>query len=509
MEQEDTHQSLRALKVGQPLGQARVVVLTGDRAGRKSTVERKLVFGRSRRSGLQLDDPQVSRDHAQIRRDPAGYVLEDLGSRNGTTLNGKRLRTPTPLQFGDRIRIGDSLLLFTHVDPLEDHVVERQKLEAVGRLGTGIAHDFNNLLGAVRASLDFLTGLDDERTLGDQEVQACLDDIRMAAVGASEMTRRLLGFARHTHRQHEMVNLGELGREILLLLRRTIDRSINLQVEVGESLFVCGDRSHLHQLFMNLCINARDAMPDGGELSVRVEPATEEELQRLPYRKSDDYLLVEVRDTGIGMDEETRKRLFEPFFTTKSEEAGAGLGLATVYEVVDAHGGYIDVESSPGQGATFWVYLPREPVDVLNMQSERLRTRPMVAPGGRKELRVLLVDDEDVMRRSAKRLLRQLGHEVLEAADGLAGLEVFREADPRPDVVVLDLNMPRLNGEKTLERLRRLDPRVQVIVVSGYLESGVLKNLERLGAHAILDKPFEVETLRACLATVVPRSSRR
>jgi len=502
VDHDETHQSMRAIKIGGNPNLARIVVLTGDRAGRKVTLDRELVFGRSRRAGLQLDDPQVSRHHARIRRIPSGFQLEDLQSRNGTALNGEILRKPTALTFGDRIQIGSNLLLFTHVDPLEDQVAERQKLEAIGRLGTGIAHDFNNLLGAVRASLDYLDELENA-ALQDEAVRASLDDIRTASDRACDLTRRLLGFARRTHRTHGPVDVADLGQEVLKLLARTSDRAISLETEIVPAIHVRGDRSHLHQLLMNLCINARDAMPEGGRLMLKIRQATEEDLVRLPYRDRDAYVLITVEDTGIGMDEETRKRLFEPFFTTKADEAGAGLGLATVYEVVDAHGGYIDVDSAPNQGTTFLVFLPQDSASTVRETADTpAQPGAIDVTASRPSMQLLLVDDEDVMRRSASRLLRKLGHVVEEAVDGQDAVERFEAADPKPDVVVLDLNMPRMGGLQALVRMREIEPHVEVIVVSGYLENDVHRQLREAGVRSVLHKPFDLAELRVALASV-------
>ena len=502
---EETHRSLRPKAFPRDQngkhGLARLVVLSGDRPGRKLTLTDEAVCGRSRSVTLHLDDAQVSRRHARVRRRGTGYLIEDLGSRNGTTVNGERIRAAVALRFGDRIQVGENLLLFTHHDPLEDQVLEKQKLEAIGRLGTGIAHDFNNLLGAVHSSLDFLDELPRTAELSDLEVKECLDDIRTATTRATEMTRRLLGFARRTRRSHGAVNISTIATEVTKLVRRTFDRSVHISDNVDSDLIVMGDRSHLHQLLMNLCINARDAMPTGGELTIRAALATRSELRRLPLRRRDEYVLITVADTGVGMDEETRKRLFEPFFTTKADEAGAGLGLATAYEVVDAHGGVIDVESRLGKGTTFSIFLPfgkgeADPLETL----DSVEPLPNVETE-RPPLRLLLVDDEDVMRRSAARLLRRMGHHVDEADDGLEAIRTYESAKIKPDLVILDLNMPVMGGEEAFRELRRYDPDVQVMVVSGYLEREKERRLRDAGAVAVLDKPFDAKTLRLVLAS--------
>ena len=509
LEFDDTHQSLKAVTIPRVADNlARLVVLAGERAGRKLTVDKELVFGRSRGVGLQLDDPQVSRRHGRIALGPEGWFLEDLGSRNGTTLNGIPSTGQLSVQFGDRIQVGDSLLLFTHHDPLEEQILEQQKLESIGRLGTGIAHDFNNLLGAVHSSLDYVERMNQQRTLDDAEVQACLADIRTAAKRASEMTRRLLGFARRAHRSYEPVDVAALASEVLKLLRRSFDRSIEIHGAIDDELLVTGDRSHLHQLFMNLCINARDALPNGGRLTVQVTTATRDDMAMLPYRDREAYTLVVVEDDGVGMDADTQARLFEPFFTTKREGHGAGLGLATVYEVVDAHGGQIIVESEVGSGTRFRIYLPTHlPATDASAPplTPEMKPRSMAQSGP--SLRVLLVDDEDVMRRSSARLLRQIGHDVVQATNGQEALDAYEQADVKPDVVILDMDMPVLRGDECFARLKEMDPDVKAIVVSGYIGKELYGELYEQGIIAILDKPFEIAALQDVLAKITVRPS--
>ncbi len=508
-EHDRTLQSLRTVPVASPGRQrARVVVLAGDRPGRKLPVESVLHLGRSSSSDLHIDDEQASRRHARIARSSGGYfLLEDLGSRNGTRVNGERVTGSVALTFGDRIEVGETVVLFAHHDPLEEQLLERHKLEAIGRLGTGIAHDFNNLLGAITASLDFLAELDGATRLDDAEVSACLEDVRHAGDRAAELTRRLLGFARRTHRRPAAVNLSRLVGELHGLLSRTFDRSVAIELDAAPAVHVVGDRGQLHQLLMNLAINARDAMPKGGSLRLVLRHAAETDLGALPYRDHDAYVLLEVTDSGVGMDEETRKRIFEPFFTTKSPEGGAGLGLATVYEVIDTHGGHVQVETAKGAGTTFRIWLPagtREGVttDTADHLESLLRWDRSHA------LRVLLVDDEVLMRRSAKRLLVQFGHTVEEAADGIEALARFDDGQPWPDAVVLDINMPRLGGVETFDQLRQLDPTLPVIFASGYLERDLETRLLARGAVAVLEKPFKVEVMRGLLAAVVPRAER-
>ena len=492
--QEETLQSLRTIKVAEATEErCRVLVVAGDRPGRRATVVDHLIIGRSRSADLQIDDAQVSRQHTRIFRSGGRWFVEDLGSRNGTALNGRALGAPSRLRIGDRIQIGDSLLIFSHHDPLEDRVVARQKLEAVGSLGTGIAHDFNNLLGAVVASLDYLERLPPSAELQSPEVSAALTDVRAAVQRATGLTDQLLGFARTTNRPHGPVDLTQTVHEVLELVRRTLDRRIQLVENLTPELGTEGDRDRLHQAVMNLCLNARDAMPEGGRCEVTLRRATPAEVEALPICTHDDYAVLAISDTGVGMTRETQKRIFESFFTTKPEGSGAGLGLALTYETIDKLGGQIDVSSEIGVGTTMQLMLPLSTTQVKSEVRRPVRKRPI------SRRRILVVDDEDVMRRSTRRLLEQLGHEVVEAEDGEVALSHYL-AGARPDVVLLDLNMPRMNGEETLQRLFALDPSARVVIVSGYVERPVEERLHRVGVAGIVEKPFNVSDLEQALA---------
>ena len=321
--------------------EVRVVVLGGMLAGEKFKVDGELSFGRGSEVVVKLEDTLVSRRHARIFEHPnGGHVIEDLGSRNGTQVNGQSV-TKKLLAYGDRIQIGSSLLLFTHHDPIEAQVEHRRKLEAIGRLGTGVAHDFNNLMGAVSASIDYLRGLDGTTQLNEQEVKDAFRDIRTAASAATEMTGRLLGFAREKSGNKKPVNLSKVCQDAVKLARHTFRRGIHIECKIDPRLVVSGDKSQIHQLLMNLLINARDAMGDHGELLVTAKRTSEGDVDLATLNPLVEHALIIVQDSGVGMDAATKERAFDPFFTTKSGEVGAGLGLAAVYDIVRAHNGHV------------------------------------------------------------------------------------------------------------------------------------------------------------------------
>lgn len=474
-------------------GPARLIVVAGSQAGRKFKIADLAVLGRSAEAAVTLEDPEVSRSHARITKSESGsYLLEDLGSKNGTQVNGLPI-TRHVLSFGDKIQVGPRIvLLFAPFDPVEEQLMQRQRLEALGRVGAGVAHDLNNMLGAIGASMDYLTKLPGTHTLDSREVHECFADIRLAAAQASELTRGILKFARGRAQAHSPVDLSGLCNDVLRLIRHTFDRAIEIDAHIESDLSLRGDQAELHQVLMNLCLNARDAMPQGGKLrvSTRVAGVAGAPEPREPIHPGP-LLVVSVEDTGVGMDEATRRRVFEPFFTTKRDGAGFGLGLATVKEVVACHGGQIEVESAEGKGTKFLLFLPM--YQALKEASPVTGAHDLPMPSSRGL--ILLVDDEEVVRRSFARLLRQAGHEVLDARNGIEAVDIYRNAFPRPNLVLLDLDMPALTGEETQERLLSVDPNVRILFVSGHDEPAREIAVHARGALGFLRKPCRVHVL--------------
>ena len=472
--------------------EARIVVLAGKLAGDKYAINDELTLGRGEQADVKIDDTLVSRMQAHIfKHENGSYVIEDLESRNGTQVNGMAI-TKQILTYGDRIQIGSSLLLFAHHDPMEEQVAQRRKLEAIGRLGTGVAHDFNNLLGAVKSSIDFLNGLPSETKVGEPDVREAFNDIRAAAAAATEMTSRLLGFAREVQRSHSEVDLSELCHHVVQLARHTFHRSISIEARIDRGLKVSGDRGQLHQLLMNLMINARDAMPNGGKLEISAKKADPLDFEKAPLNPLVAHALITVKDSGVGMDDATQERAFDPFFTTKGDQVGAGLGLAAVYEIAKSHNGHIVVHSVPNRGSEFQVVFP------LTTERPMVPTEPSL-PAIRlpnTQLLILLVDDEDVVRRSAGRVVRQSGHRVIFARSGKEALRAYAETQPRPDLVLMDLNMPGMTGDQAFEELREQDPEAPVVFVSGYWDRELERKLRSMGALGFVQKPYEAATLR-------------
>jgi two-component system cell cycle sensor histidine kinase/response regulator CckA len=486
-------------------GPARLITIAGSQAGRKFKIGDLAVIGRAGDAAVTLEDPEVSRNHARISKSELGaYLLEDLGSKNGTQVNGLPI-TRHLLSFGDKIQIGPHvMLLFAPFDPIEDQMLQRQRLEALGRVGAGVAHDLNNMLGAIGASIDYLGRLPEDCALSSEEVRECFADIRLAAGQASELTRGILKFARGRAQAHSPVDLSGLCNDVMRLIRHTFDRAIQIDAKIHPGLTVRGDQAELHQVLMNLCLNARDAMVHGGVLRVSASAVTPSSHQ-LPKDLNSvlPYLVLCVEDTGIGMDEATRARAFEPFFTTKREGAGFGLGLATVKEVVAFHGGQIQIESTEGKGTRFLVFLP---LQRTRQEANHITAGHEVPSSQSPRGLILLVDDEEVVRRSFARLLRQAGHQVIEAPDGVRAIDLYTQAVPRPNLVILDLDMPVLTGEETQERLLAVDSRVRILFVSGHDEPTRESAVHARGALGFLRKPCQVQVLLGAVSDSLGRS---
>lgn len=361
---------------------------------------------------------------------------------------------------------------------LEDQLRQAQKMEAVGRLAGGIAHDFNNLLTAVTGYSSILLADLPPGTPSREHAE----QIRKAGERAAQLTRQLLAFGRRQFLQPKVLDLNVVVADLEKMLRRVIGEDIELVVNLAPGLGrVKADPGQIEQVLMNLVVNARDAMPEGGRLTLSTENAVALPETVLPGR----YVVIQVADTGSGMSDEVKAHLFEPFFTTKEVGKGTGLGLATVYGIVKQSAGHIEVESELGQGSTFRIYLPR-----ANGGPEAApKNGTRHAPHGRET--VLLVEDEDDVRRVARQVLEMYGYTVLEARSGADALDQLANHPGSVGLLISDVVMPGMGGTALLERLRALRPRLKALFVSGHAERGMPQGMP------LLHKPFTPEAL-AC-----------
>ena len=372
---------------------------------------------------------------------------------------------------------------------LELKFAQAQKMEAVGKLAGGIAHDFNNMLTAIIGFSDLLML---SHRPGDHAYKN-IQSIRSSANRASELVKKLLAFSRRQTLEPTVLQLNEMMTDLSVLLNRLLGEQIELKIHSGRDLWqVRADRSQVDQVVINLAVNARDAMPEGGRLTIRTRNVTERESQRyLPQGMSvGEYVLIEVEDNGTGMSEDVREKIFEPFFTTKDVGKGTGLGLATVYGIVKQTGGYIYVDSTVDHGTTFRVFLPRhEQVD----SPDKIVAEPAPPPPPRDltgKGRVLVVEDEDAVRIFATEALKRQGYEVLQASDGLEALEIMEEEDYKIDIVVSDVKMPEMDGPTLFAEVRKTCPNLKFIFVSGYADDAFGHALDPDADFVFLPKPY-------------------
>ncbi len=371
---------------------------------------------------------------------------------------------------------------------LETRLRHSEKLDAIGQLAGGMAHDFNNQLTGILAAADLLAGRLDEPVL-----RGWAEQIAQAALRSADLTGKLLAFARKGQYRREVVDVGEVLSDAVELLRRSIDKRIDIELDLASGpLHALGDASLLQNAFLNLALNARDAMPDGGTLKLGARRChlDAEQARALGHDvEPGAYVSVSVVDDGEGMDEATRKHMFEPFFTTKAPGKGTGMGLASVYGTLRSHGGGIAVTTAPGAGTSFELFLPET-------RGERVRrrgSRPLESGTG--GLRIMVVEDEPVVRRVLARLVEELGHSATTCTDGFEAVERFRQSGSDIDLVILDLVMPKQNGRETFYALRELDPSVRVLISSGFTVEGGAQELLEQGAAGFLQKPFDLEQL--------------
>jgi two-component system, cell cycle sensor histidine kinase and response regulator CckA len=364
---------------------------------------------------------------------------------------------------------------------LERRLAATERFEAIGQLTSGIAHDFNNLLMAIYGNIE--TCLNQVRE--GEAPPPGLEDARESALRGAELTRQLLAVGRSQVMRPEQVDINKVILGMCGLLERFIGPPVRIRAELADDPWlVLVDPGRLEQVIMNLAINARDAMPEGGELTIRtanqrVSPA---EARGFPFPfLPGEYVLLEVTDTGVGMEPETQSRIFEPFFTTKPKDVGTGLGLATVYGIVKQSGGYVAVSSAPGHGSIFSIYLP-EAEEAAESATPVVPDPPAGGETGTET--VLVVEDDSAVRSFAIRALRRRGFTVLEADDASSALRLLRESNGHIDMLITDASMPGMSGEQLIQRVRSSGSRVRTLLISGRSE-------QELGPDVpYLAKPF-------------------
>jgi PAS domain S-box-containing protein len=405
---------------------------------------------------------------------------------------------------GELIQIKHYVFDDTKRKTLEGEMIQGQKMESIGTLAGGIAHDFNNLLGIIIG----YAGIMAKHASDKKKLDAAIDAITNAAHRGVGLVRQLLTFARKEERIVEYLNLNDSAEEVFKLLEETFPKSIEIQHDLKEEIpFIMGDKTQLHQAILNLCVNARDAMmdrpdgkPSGGTLRVTTTTADHESMiAEFPKATANTYVQISVTDTGMGMDEATRQHIFEPFFTTKEAGKGTGLGLATVYGIVQAHSGFINVSSVPGVGTTFSIYLPAALRPLEGLTAEYVDMDD--APGGTET--ILVVEDEALLRGLLEDSLKSNGYNVIIAESGQKAVTVYKAEYRHIALVVSDVGLPKLGGIDMLKALKKINPDVKVIFASGFLAPESRAALFTSGALGFIQKPYAIKEvlkkLRAAL----------
>ena len=455
--------------------------------------------------------------HDIFPKDRADYFLQTITKALATTtavestydleIRGERFffeATLSPLPEGRVVMVARDITPRRRAElalrESEDQLRQAQKMEAVGQLAGGIAHDFNNLLMAIMSNAE-LASLELAAEAPDSVAGQHIDEIKSASRRARSLTQQLLAFSRKQMLQPRVIDLNTVVRDAEQILRRLVGETISMTAVLDAELgHVRADPGQITQVLMNLVVNARDAMPGGGELIIESsnrdidEASARQRRGLLPGR----YVAIEVRDTGAGMDEQTMARIFEPFFTTKAPGQGTGLGLSTVYGIVKQSGGYIGVDSVVDRGTTFTVLLPRvfEPSESPTVAA----TEP---PAAVSRGTVLLVEDEAAVREATKRMLRKYGFEVIEAKHGEDALVQWQSDGHRVDVVLTDVVMPRLGGADLVRTLRQKSPGLRVVFMSGYTQGTLELSSMDESATRFLPKPFTGDQLVGTLADLL------
>jgi len=372
---------------------------------------------------------------------------------------------------------------------VEDQLIQAQKMEAVGRLAGGVAHDFNNLLTAILGYTELLRS----RVEQDPDALEYTAEVRRAGERASDLTNQLLAFSRRRPASPQVVDLNRVVRQIDKMLRRIIGEDIDLEVRLAPDLWrVMVDPAHMDQVVMNLAVNSRDAMPDGGKLTIETANVrlTDEYAAGHLEARPGPYVMMAVSDTGFGMDTATQGRVFEPFFTTKEQGKGTGLGLSIVYGIVKQNAGGIRMYSEPSRGTVFKIYIPavEAPVPAALAEGEE-------GDRGLRNATILLVEDEDQVRKLARAFLERQGYRVVEAASGPEALKTLEEYAGRIDLLLTDMVMPQMNGAALAERVKAMRPETRILFMSGYTEVGVEIPELLSGEWQFLQKPFSASSL--------------
>jgi PAS domain S-box-containing protein len=388
----------------------------------------------------------------------------------------------------------------TERQKLQQQILRAQRLESIGTLAGGIAHDLNNILTPLMISVNLL-----KEKAADAETRTLVTALETNVQRGADMVKQVLAFGRGTKGERIAVNPARIVREVEQIVRETFPKSVQFEADVEPDIWtITGDATQLHQVLLNLCLNARDAMPNGGKLSVHLENAVLDETYVHMHleAKTGPHVVIKVTDTGAGIPPEVQEKIFEPFFTTKEGDKGSGLGLSNVRSIVKSHGGFVNFYSEVGKGSTFKVYMP---ASTTKAAAEVVAVEQTKLPRGKNEL-VLVVDDEEAIRHTAKKVLERFNYRVLLAENGAQAVSIYAENKNEIAVVITDMAMPVMDGLATIIALKSINPAVKIIGSSGLVANSNATQAIGLGIQKFMPKPYTSESLLRTLDEVLHKN---
>ena len=504
--------------------QSKDAIFITTRKGELSYINQSFLdlFGYTRKEIINLkaqetyvnpNDRSMFRQEIEQNRSVRDFEVK-LRKKDGTEMHC--LITATVRRANDGSIVGYQGIIrdITEKKLFEAQLLQGQKMEAIGTLAGGIAHNFNNLLMSIQGNASLMLLETDPKHPHYER----LKNIEKSVQSGSKLTNQLLGYARGGRYEVKHISLNQIVKETSDTFETT-RKDIRVHQDLDKDLSgIKADQGQIEQVLLNLYVNAADAMPQGGDLFLHTTNVTHEDMKERPYTpKPGNYALLTVRDTGVGMDKKTMDRIFDPFFTTKGLAKGTGLGLASVYGIIKAHSGYIDVESkkgqarpprlSPaerddgGQGTTFYIYLPAIEAKGMAQRAEGMEQEEM-NPG--KET-ILLVDDEEMILDVGQALLKALGYKVLIAGSGKEALEIYKKNKEKIDLVILDMIMPVTGGGETYDRMKEINPDIKVLLSSGYSIDGQATEILKRGCDGFIQKPFTMKELSQSIREVLEK----
>ena len=409
----------------------------------------------------------------------------EISSQELIEINGQLTSTTTAIKNS-----------YDRLQAMQDQLMQAEKMAAVGQLAGGVAHDLNNQLTPIRGYMDMLL----RQVSPTDPIYPLLQEANQAAIRCAEVVQRLVSFSRHSTQKKTTLDLVNFLKNFKKLLANFLPSTVRVDISPETDLWaINANETELHTVLVNLAANARDAMPDGGVLTLAAKNA---ELHGQTIGEdfhSGQYVVISVRDTGVGMFPNTVKRIFEPFFSTKPKDKGTGLGLAMAFNIVQDHGGWIDVSSEIGVGTVFQIYLPKHTVGE-RLQRQETPSKEVLLRGSET---VLFADDEERMRTLGKVFLERLGYQVLLVSDGKEAVETYRNRKNDIDVLILDMTMPHLTGRQTLQKILSINPTAKIILASGYTNEGTAEELIHEGAKDFIHKPFTITLFAKTLRKVL------